>query len=82
MIEKKELVICLGSSCFARGNKQMVHIVKKYLDDHQLTHKVNFKGKHCFGNCEHGPGFMVNDNRYNQVDKDKIINILEEELSK
>ena len=82
MLQKKELVICLGSSCFARGNKQMVNIVKKLLEDNQLTHKVNFKGKHCFGNCENGPGFKINDQRYDHVGEDDLLKILEKELLK
>jgi len=82
MLQKKELVICLGSSCFARGNKQMVNIVKKFLEDNQLTHKVNFKGKHCFGNCENGPGFTINDHRYDHLGEDDLLKILEKELLK
>lgn len=82
MLQKKELVICLGSSCFARGNKHMVQVVKKFLDDHKLTHKVVFKGKHCFGNCENGPSLKINDHKYEHLDIDKVLKILEEELLK
>lgn len=60
----------------------MVNIVKKFLEDNKLTHKVNFKGKHCFGNCENGPGFMINAHRYDHVGEDDILKILEEELLK
>ncbi len=80
MLQKKELVICLGSSCFARGNKQMVQFVKNFLDEHKLTHKVVFKGKHCFGNCENGPALEINGQRFDHIDKDKIRKILEDEL--
>lgn len=80
MLEKKQLVICLGSSCFARGNKQLVQDIKKFLEHHKLTHKVVFKGKHCFGNCENGPGLKVNDQLYEHVDTEKVLKILEDEL--
>ncbi|MCF8366381.1 MAG: (2Fe-2S) ferredoxin domain-containing protein [Bacteroidales bacterium] len=82
MLQKNELIICLGSSCFARGNKQMVQIVRQFLEDHKLTHKVVFKGKHCFGNCENGPGIKINDRLYEHIDEDKILVILEKELLK
>jgi len=60
----------------------MVNIVKKFLGDNQLTHKVNFRGKHCFGNCENGPSFKINDHRYERVGEDEILKILEEEFLK
>lgn len=80
MNARAEIVICLGSSCFARGNKQMVQTVKKFLDDHQMAHKVRFRGKHCFGHCENGPSMMVGEKRYEHITPDSIVEILENEL--
>lgn len=80
MLQKKELIICLGSSCFARGNKQIVHVIKQFLEEHNLSHKVVFKGKHCFGNCEHGPGITIDDRLFEHIDENKILSILEDEL--
>lgn len=80
MSKKRELVICLGSSCFARGNKLMVQIIKRFLDEHNITHKVNFKGKHCFGSCENGPVMMVDDHKYERITAELIPEILENEL--
>ena len=39
---KKEIVICLGSSCFSRGNKDVLEVVKRFLKEHQLTAEVFF----------------------------------------
>ncbi len=80
MADQLEVVICLGSSCFARGNKQLVQIVKKYLDDHNLMHKLKFRGKHCFGNCEHGPSMMIGQKRFEHLDSEMVLEILEREL--
>lgn len=80
MLQKTEIVICLGSSCFARGNKHLVQLVKSYLSERQLTHKVNFKGKHCFGNCESGPAIEINQHRYNNITSETIIDILDKAL--
>jgi NADH:ubiquinone oxidoreductase subunit E len=80
MLEKTEITICLGSSCFARGNKHLVQVVKNYLAEHQLTHKVNFKGKHCFGNCESGPAMEINQRRYENISSETIIEILDKAL--
>ncbi len=40
MDHKKEIVICLGSSCFARGNKQTVKIIQDYLKNNNLEKDV------------------------------------------
>ncbi|OQC38631.1 MAG: NADH dehydrogenase subunit E [Bacteroidetes bacterium ADurb.Bin041] len=77
---QKEVIICLGSSCFARGNKQMVQLIKKFLEEHNLSGKVNFKGKHCFGNCENGPSIMIDQKRYEHINAESILEILENEL--
>lgn len=80
MLVKKSLVICLGSSCFARGNKQLVQLIRKYLDEHKLSHRVDFKGKHCFGNCENGPAIQIDDKRFDHINVENIREILDKEL--
>lgn len=80
MLKKKTLLICLGSSCFARGNKNLVQEIRKYLDEHKLGHRVDFKGKHCFNNCENGPAIQIDDKRFDHISKDNICEILDKEL--
>jgi len=75
-----ELVICLGSSCFARGNKIIVHEIKKFLEENNLMHKVIFRGKHCFGKCEDGPALMIGEKKFEQITPGSIRQILENEL--
>jgi NADH:ubiquinone oxidoreductase subunit E len=50
-----ELTICLGSSCFARGNKDHVNEIKEFIKENHLDQKVRYSGTRCFGKCEHGP---------------------------
>lgn len=73
-----EITICLGSSCFSRGNKKTLHVIKDYLEKHQLDAKVHFHGTHCYGDCDKGPVMKVNDYLYEQVDERKALAILEE----
>ncbi len=74
---KKEIVICLGSSCFSRGNKQTVHIIKNYIKEHNLDDFVYFHGSHCFGNCENGPMLRVDEKIYQNVTPENIVYLLE-----
>lgn len=72
--------ICLGSSCFSRGNKEVVQFIKEYLKKNHLEDKVIFKGARCFGHCSEGPVLVINDRIIENIDISKIEKILEVEL--
>ena len=74
---KKEIVICLGSSCFSRGNKQSVQLIKDYIKAHQLEDKVFFHGNHCYKNCENGPIITVDGKEYQNISPENVIYLLE-----
>ena len=77
---KKEIKICLGSSCFSRGNKRTLQVIQKYLKDHQLERDVILKGNHCFSDCSAGPVMKVGEKLYEQVSSDTVLEILESEF--
>ncbi len=77
MEEKKtEIRICLGSSCFARGNKKMVQVIQQFLIQNHLEEKVNFHGAHCFGHCGEGPMIMIGEDLIHSQDPDEIKSLL------
>jgi len=59
MIQKHEIIICLGSSCFARGNRDSLKFIEKYIKEHKLSERVDFRGKLCSGNCGKGPIIFI-----------------------
>jgi NADH:ubiquinone oxidoreductase subunit E len=75
---KKEVVICLGSSCFARGNKQLVKIVNDYLRDRDLLNEVRFHGQRCFGECAAGPSMKLDGILLEQMDEVSVIEKLDD----
>ena len=77
---KKEVKICMGSSCFSRGNKQTLQVIQKYLADHQLERHTVLKGNHCFGECSAGPVLKIGDKVYEQVSSDNVLEILDAEF--
>lgn len=80
-IKKKELVICLGSSCFARGNKQLVKIVNNYLLDRSLLNEVHFHGERCFGQCASGPSLKLDGIIKEKQDEESLIALLDDFFS-
>ncbi|MDF1575164.1 MAG: (2Fe-2S) ferredoxin domain-containing protein [Bacteroidales bacterium] len=77
---KKEIKICLGSSCFSRGNKKTLQVVQKYLKDHQLEREVILKGNHCFSDCNKGPVLKIGSRLYEEVSDENVLAILESEF--
>jgi len=77
---KKEIKICLGSSCFSRGNKTTLQVIQKYLKDHQLEREVILKGMHCFSSCSTGPVMKIGETIYEQVSSETVLDILESEF--
>lgn len=76
-----EITICLGSSCFSRGNGTNLNMIKDYLKRNKLEDKVTFKGELCTGNCQNGPIIKINDKTFSKVSESNIENLLNEELS-
>ena len=71
-----EIMICLGSSCFSRGNKKTVDTIKLYIAENHLEEKVYFHGGHCFGSCENGPKIKIAGNVYEHVDHNNVIDLM------
>ena len=73
--------ICLGSSCFSRGNKELVIFIKDYLRKNHLDDKVVFRGARCLGHCSNGPNIVINGRIIEGVNREMAEKILEEYLS-
>lgn len=76
MDSKHDITICLGSSCFSRGNKVVLEIVKNFIKEHNLNSEVFFHGDLCGGHCDEGPVLMIDDKMYKQVNSENIYEIL------
>jgi len=74
---KKEIVICLGSSCFARGNKSLVKLINEYLRDRNLLNEVRFHGERCFGHCAKGPVLKIDQEFNEKIDEEKVLQLLD-----
>lgn len=78
MEERIEIVICLGSSCFSRGNRVIVQIVREYIQRNAIEDRVVFRGNRCFSSCDKGPIVQIGQRVYECVDQINIIDILDE----
>ena len=77
MSKQNEILVCMGSACFARGNAQNLEFIENYIKDNNLDATVDLAGLRCEGNCADGPNLIVNGVEYNKMDEEKIQSILE-----
>ncbi len=75
---KLEVRICLGSSCYSRGNEKILDVMQSYLHQHNLNQRVDFRGKLCSCNCNKGPNIRFGDKDYHGVSESNIELILED----
>ena len=77
---KVKMVICIGSSCFARGNTGTVAIAEEFLAKHGLKDDVDIdlSGGLCTNNSADGPIVIVNDKVYKRVEPGVMLDILNE----
>ncbi len=76
------ILICMGSSCFARENRENLGIIEDYLRRNHLADQVRIEGSLCMGKCSSGPNLVVNGNHYTAVNAETITSILDKELRK
>lgn len=81
MVQRIEMQICLGSSCFSRGNKDVVMFIREYLKKNHLDDKVIFRGARCMGRCSNGPNLSINGAVIEDVTINRIESILEKEFA-
>jgi NADH:ubiquinone oxidoreductase subunit E len=78
MTEKPEtpamhITICMGSSCFSRGNSRNIEVIQDFLKTQPLPPPVALSGHLCEGHCNSGPNVTINGKMYHEVDPIVII---------
>ncbi|HAK44768.1 MAG TPA: NAD(P)H-dependent oxidoreductase subunit E [Spirochaeta sp.] len=73
--------VCLGTSCYVRGGKEVLQSLKENLgiDIDETTEDQLFSLKigRCFGACGLAPVIMINDDIYRRVKPSKVGEILQ-----
>lgn len=80
-MQENILKICMGSSCFARGNKENLEIIKRFLKDNKVEAEVVLTGNLCEGMCNTGPNLFFNDVLYQNINPENINSLLADILN-
>lgn len=78
MSERTEhhILICLGSSCYSRGNAENLEFIKRYLKTTGVNSKIDFRGHLCNEMCNKGPVINIDNKEYLEVTKSNLPEIL------
>jgi NADH:ubiquinone oxidoreductase 24 kD subunit len=76
--DHREIVVCLGSSCFARGNSQHLAAIESYLQARGLADSVHVTGRLCQDECKLGPNLTSCGKHYHEVSPVKLREILQQ----
>ena len=73
---RASITICMGSSCFSRGNSRNIEVVQDFLKTQNLPSSVELNGHLCEGHCKAGPNVTINGKMYHEVDPIVIVGLL------
>lgn len=68
--------ICLGSSCFTRGNRETLNLLEDHIAEQNLTDRVTLKGRLCLDSCSCGPHIKVDGVRHELMAPEGAVEIL------
>ncbi len=80
-MEKDKIILCMGSSCYSRGNRINLDLIRAWLEERKLQASVEFKGQLCTGLCNHGPVMIINGHVYENVKPANVITLLKTALN-
>jgi NADH:ubiquinone oxidoreductase subunit E len=73
-----EIVVCLGSSCFARGNSENLAIINQHVKTHGLNVSIRLTGKLCQDQCKQGPNLTICGEFYHGVTAARLRELLQQ----
>jgi len=71
-----DIVICMGSSCFSRGNNRNIEIIERMLGKAVAQNVCKLEGHLCQSICTRGPNISINGQVYNEVDPVTLMALL------
>ena len=72
--------ICMGSSCYSRGNQENLVRIERYLSEHQVSCAIELRGSRCEGRCSEGPNIEINGRLFGGVNAETIERFLDQQL--
>ncbi|NCC64184.1 MAG: (2Fe-2S) ferredoxin domain-containing protein [Spirochaetia bacterium] len=79
-MEKLVVELCLGSSCFARGNAQTLGALESFISEGGYSDQVELVGHLCLGSCAKGPNIRIGEVTYHGLDTQSVLDLVMQAL--
>ena len=73
-----EIVVCMGSSCFARGNAENLAVMNGHVQSHGLNVSIRLTGRLCQDKCKQGPNIMIDGELHQCVTSTRLHELLQQ----
>lgn len=80
-MEKIAVELCLGSSCFARGNARTLALLEDFIADNGLDGQVELVGHLCLGACSGGPNIRIGQTTHSGLAPECVLDLVREALA-
>jgi len=80
MADMDKITVCMGSSCFGKGNQATAEAVMQFIQEHKLEEEIEVSGCLCSGHCASGPNILINDKLISDVSQQSIGAVIAQEL--
>ncbi len=75
------ITLCMGSSCFARGNHRNLEVLRAFLAKRGIEAEVELTGALCENACNRGPNVEIDGTIHHEVDPVTLVALLEARFS-
>ena len=72
--------MCMGSSCFSKGNKDVAQKIIQYITANHLDKQIQVQGCLCRGLCKDGPVVEIKGKTYSNVSAETVESLLKTAL--
>ncbi len=73
-----EIVVCYGTSCFARGNAENLDLLNAFALRPGSNASIRMIGRLCQGQCMDGPNLMINGKLHHSVTAARLRELLQQ----
>ena len=71
-----KIELCMGSSCFARGNAEVLKVLEQRLAS-ETFEGIELSGHPCLGQCSCGPNIRVDGKLYQGLTVEELLALIE-----
>jgi NADH:ubiquinone oxidoreductase subunit E len=80
MSGKLTIALCMGSSCFARGNQAVLETLEDMIADNGWADRIHLSGLRCENKCSEGPNIKIDGHLYQGLDTGALMDLIAQKL--